>query len=178
VGDLTAGAATLLDWIAIALGAVVVLATALSRARAKAWWVRIWDFPRLQVTMLALAALGCWALAHPTLAGPALPLLVGVAAGYQGVKIWRYTRLAPTEVQRSHRDPPDPAHTLSLVESNVLQSNRDAERLARVAAAADADVLLFVETDEWWRERLDRAFAGTHPHALRCPLPNTYGMLL
>jgi endonuclease/exonuclease/phosphatase (EEP) superfamily protein YafD len=62
--------------------------------------------------------------------------------------------------------------------SNVLQTNHDAARLVRETAAADADVMLFVETDDWWRARLDRAFARTHPHALRCALPNTYGMLL
>jgi endonuclease/exonuclease/phosphatase (EEP) superfamily protein YafD len=140
--------------------------------------VRLWDFPRLQVAALALVALGCTAAAHPVPGGHALPLAVGAALAYQAGMIWRYTRLAPTEVQISRRDPPDPRRTLSIVESNVLQTNRDAERLVRVTAAADADVMLFVETDDWWRTRLDRAFARTHPHALRCALPNTYGMLL
>ncbi len=166
----------LLDWTAVALGAVAVAATALSFSRAKAWWVRLWDFPRLQVAALAVVALLCAAAAHPVPGGAAVPALVAAAALSQAALIWRYTRLAPLEVQRA--EAPDPAHTLSLVESNVLQTNRDAERLVRVTAAAGADVLLFVETDEWWRERLDRAFAHTHPHALRCALPNTYGMLL
>jgi endonuclease/exonuclease/phosphatase (EEP) superfamily protein YafD len=110
--------------------------------------------------------------------GWAVPAAVGAALLYQAGMIWRYTRLAPTEVEISRRDPPDPARTLSIVVSNVLQTNRDAERLTRVTGAADADVMLFVETDAWWRERLDRAFARTHPHGPRCALPNTYGMLL
>jgi endonuclease/exonuclease/phosphatase (EEP) superfamily protein YafD len=38
--------------------------------------------------------------------------------------------------------------------------------------------MLFVETDPWWAERLDAAFAASHPHAIRCPIANTYGMLL
>jgi len=37
--------------------------------------------------------------------------------------------------------------------------------------------VLCVETDDWWRARLD-AMTATHPHAVRCALPNTYGMLL
>jgi endonuclease/exonuclease/phosphatase (EEP) superfamily protein YafD len=168
----------LLDWTAIVLGAVAVLATALSLSRAKAWWVRLWDFPRLQVAALALVAVGCWAAAAPTPGGVAVPVLVGAALAWQGAMIWRYTRLAPAEVQVSRVDPPDPARTLALLESNVLQTNRDADRVVRVAGAADADVMLFVETDGWWQERLDRAFAATYPHVLRCPLDNLYGMLL
>ncbi len=163
---------------AVGLGAVAVVVTALPLSPAKAWWVRLWDFPRLQVAAAALVALACSAAADRVPGGHLLRLVVGAALAYQAAMIWRYTRLAPTEVEVVRRDPPDPACTLSLVESNVLQTNRDAERLVRVTAAAGADVLLFVETDDWWRARLDRAFAGTHPHALRCALPNTYGMLL
>ena len=168
-----------LDWSAIAAGAVAVTATVLSRVRVRAWWVRIWDFPRVQVASLAAAALGALALAHPLPGGPGAHALTGAVAlalAYQAGLIWRYTRFAPREVQRSRA--PDPARTLALVEANVLQTNRDADRLIAVARGAGGDVLLFVETDEWWRERLDAAFGRSHPHALRCALPNTYGMLL
>ena len=173
------GDAAWLDRTALALGAVAVLATALSRVRARAWWVRVWDFPRLQVAALAAAALGVTALAHPLPGGAAahaLTALVALALGYQAALIWRYTGLARREVARAAAA--DPAQTLSIVEANVLQTNRDAARVARVAAAADADVLLFVETDAWWRDRLDAAFRRSHPHVLQCALPNTYGMLL
>jgi endonuclease/exonuclease/phosphatase (EEP) superfamily protein YafD len=138
----------------------------------------MWDFPRAQLAALAVVVLALWAVARPVPGGWALPAVVGAAAAYQARRIWRYTPLAPPEVQISPVDPPDPRRLLSLVEANVLQTNRDAERLTRVVAEADPDVLLFVETDEWWRERLDQAFARTHPYALRCALPNTYGMLL
>ena len=94
----------------------------------------------------------------------------------QAAAIWRYTRLAPREVQRSTRQ--QHGRRLALLESNVLQTNRDAERLVAVARGADADVMVFVETDAWWQQRLDAAFAASHPHGLRCALPNTYGMLL
>jgi endonuclease/exonuclease/phosphatase (EEP) superfamily protein YafD len=154
------------------------LATALSLSRARAWWVRIWDFPRLQVALAAAVALGCTVAAHPVPGGYVLPVVVGAALAYQAAMIWRYTGFAPTEVQISPLDPPDPARTLAIVEANVLQTNRDADRLVREAAGADADVMLFVETDGWWREQLDRAFAETHPNAMRCALDNTYGMLL
>ena len=164
--------------IAVALAVLVVLGTALPLLRVRAWWIRAWDFPRVQVAVVAAAALLVGA--DTWLDGPgwrtALGVLLLLALAYQLGMVWRYTPLAPREVQRA-RDERDPARRLSLVVSNVLQTNRDAARVLDVVRAADADLVLFVETDEWWRERLD-ALGDTHPTAVRVPLPNTYGMLL
>ena len=46
----------MLETIAGVLGAFVALTTTLSLVRAKAWWVRVWDFPRAQVAVLLVAA--------------------------------------------------------------------------------------------------------------------------
>jgi endonuclease/exonuclease/phosphatase (EEP) superfamily protein YafD len=164
--------------VALVLAAITVLLTGLAMLRVRAWWVRVWDFPRVQV-----AALGVVALALLVAAGSdgGVELTVGaadaVAVLWQAGLVWRYTPLAPREVQRARA--PDRARTLSLVMSNVLQPNRDAGRLTGVLRDADADVILCVETDGWWAERLDAmARENGYAHALRCPLDNTYGMLL
>jgi endonuclease/exonuclease/phosphatase (EEP) superfamily protein YafD len=163
---------------AVVLGAVAVIATALSLVRAKAWWIRIWDFPRVQLFVAAALALGVWTRGDmfEGMADMAVHGALGGVLLLQGAAIWRYTRLAPREVQRSGRS--DPTRRIGLLESNVLQTNRDAERLIEVTRKADADVMVFVETDAWWQERLDAAFAESHPYGPRCALPNTYGMLL
>lgn len=163
--------------LALVLAGVTVVATALSLVRAKAWWVRVWDFPRLQVTALGAAALALWVASAEWARWPGVAVTGAVAAAvaFQAALVWRYTRLAPREVQRAQA--PDPSRALSLVVSNVLQTNRDADRLVAVLRGADADLVLCVETDAWWQARLD-ALADTHPHVLRCALDNTYGMLL
>jgi endonuclease/exonuclease/phosphatase (EEP) superfamily protein YafD len=168
----------MLRTIAFAVGAFVSLVMALSLLRSKAWWIRIWDFPRLQLAVLGGAALaGASILSLPD-ASPSGWLVLGalaLAVGYQAARVWRYSPLAPLEVQRS-RDG-DAATKLSVAVSNVLQSNRDAEQLIAVLRGADPDLILCVETDDWWRERLD-ALRTTHAHTVQCPLSNTYGMLL
>ncbi|MGZ8469003.1 MAG: endonuclease/exonuclease/phosphatase family protein [Gemmatirosa sp.] len=166
------------SWIALVLGAVAVVASALSLVRGKKWWIRIWDFPRVQLFVAAAASLALWSVGSGLTFVPDLALqgALGAVLLLQGAAIWRYTRLAPREVQRSERD--EPARRIALLESNVLQTNRDADRLIGVVHAADADVMVFVETDAWWQERLDAAFGRSHPHGPRCALPNTYGMLL
>ena len=168
------------DIIPLALGAVAIVATALSVVRARVWWVRIWDFPRVQVALVGAAALAAGAVDglwwDGSGAWATLAAANAAAVAYQGALVWRYTRLAPREVQDAGAGG-DSSRRLSLVMSNVLQTNRQAERLLGVLREADADVILCVETDAWWRDRLD-ALTDTHPHAVRCPLSNTYGMLL
>ncbi len=162
---------------AMILGLVVVVASLLSLVRHKAWWVRVWDFPRLQLAVLGMTALLLLAAtrAWDGWPGIALGALVAAAVAFQSALVWRYTPLAPREVQRSRSG--DPARRLSLVVSNVLQSNREADLVLRAVRDCGADVVLCVETDEWWRERLDRLI-DTHPHTVQCALDNTYGMLL
>ena len=163
--------------IGVILGVIVVVASVLSLLRNKAWWVRVWDFPRLQIAVLGITALLLLGASSPWRSWERLAVggLVLAAVCYQAALVWRYTRLAPREVQRSAVE--DPARQMSLVVTNVLQTNREAERLLGVVRDADPDVLLCVETDDWWHERLD-AFRATHPHTVQCPLDNTYGMLL
>ncbi len=162
----------------LVLGGFVIAVTLLSLLRAKAWWIRIWDFPRFQLALAGLTALAVTALVEPPLDAPARWLFLaalGLATAFQAGLVWRYTPLAPREVQRNRSD--DPAGHVSIVISNVLQKNRDADRLLRAIRSVDPDIVLCVETDDWWREKLD-ALEETHPHAVKCPLPNTYGMVL
>jgi endonuclease/exonuclease/phosphatase (EEP) superfamily protein YafD len=163
--------------LATLIGSLVVLTTALPFLPFKAWWIRIWDFPRLQLAILGLLAIAIMLIqGRPRDAWDVVfGLLVLAAVLQQASLVWRYTRLAPREVQVARRS--DPSRQISLVISNVLQDNRDAERMLAETRAADPDVAFFVETDEWWRERL-QVMLSTHPHAVEHPLDNTYGMLL
>jgi endonuclease/exonuclease/phosphatase (EEP) superfamily protein YafD len=167
----------MLHVLALVLGGATVIATALSLLRFKVWWIRIWDFPRVQVALMGVAALALGAAAGWLRGWPVVGLAAIVAAAvvFQGALVWRYTRLAPREVQPTKRA--EGAPRISLVISNVLQTNRDAERLLGVVRDCDPDVVLCVETDRWWEARLD-ALVPTHCHVVRAPLSNTYGMLL
>jgi endonuclease/exonuclease/phosphatase (EEP) superfamily protein YafD len=166
-----------IEAIAITLGGFAVLTTGLSLLHSKVWWIRIWDFPRVQVGTIGLAALALWLTSSRSREGLTAIFTVALtlAVAYQAGMIWRYTRLAPREVQRARE--PARERVLSLVVSNVLQTNRASDKLLEVLRAAEADVVLCLETDDWWRTHLD-ALRPTHPHTLQCALPNTYGMLL
>ena len=42
---------------AVLVGTLMIVATALPLLRANAWWIRVFDFPRLQITVISAATL-------------------------------------------------------------------------------------------------------------------------
>lgn len=162
-------------------GVVLLAVTLLPFLRTGEWWVRVWDFPRLQigVGLVAVLGLSLWALRHPgegwwgygtgTLAFLAA---LGLAAGYQGARMLPYTPLWPVEVRRTACAPGD---RLRVMVANVLMTNREAPALLALVRERQPDVLVLLETDAWWDARL-AVLDADFPHALKRPLENTYGL--
>jgi endonuclease/exonuclease/phosphatase (EEP) superfamily protein YafD len=169
----------ILHGLGLLLGSAGLLATLLPLLRQTAWWVRVCDFPRLQIVaglllgLLLLAVPGNEpALAH----APLLLVAIGAAVVYQATRIWPYTPWHRKQVQDSQRPAADPNH-ISLLVTNVLMYNRDASRCLGVIREQQPDIVLAVETDEWWLSQLGH-IAKDYPHTCHAPLPNTYGMLV
>lgn len=152
----------------LVVAGLLVGATLLPVLRVPWWWVRSFDFPRLQILVLlvvvgaALAVVGAPAWALAAVAG---------AGAYQAWRVWPYTRLARVQSLPAT----DTARTLRLVVSNVLMTNIDHARWTRVVRAEDPDVIAAVEPDQAWVRAMD-TLADTHPHAVALPQDDTYGM--
>jgi endonuclease/exonuclease/phosphatase (EEP) superfamily protein YafD len=61
--------------------------------------------------------------------------------------------------------------------SNVLEDNRQYDRLLQRVEQEDPDILITVEVDDGWMEALE-PLADHYAHVVRKPLNNTYGMVL
>ena len=159
------------------LAALCLVATLLPLSSSEAWWVRAADFPRVQVAVLALAALlGLWLFGGlDSGLGWLTAILLTLAIVYHLVLILPYTALWSVELKTGN-DAPGP-NTLKLMVANVLMDNRETEGLFRMIEKRQPDVLLAVETDQWWCDRLDDATAD-YPYKLSRPIDNTYGMYL
>jgi len=158
------------------MGLLCIVATLLPLSRNEAWWIRACDFPRLQIVLASagvLAALLASGLLEGT-AGRLLALALLGCMAYQLGVILPYTRLWRVQVPASGA--PAGERTLSLLVVNVLLSNRDADRLLAIIGAYDPDLVLALETDQWWCDRLERLQG--YPFRLAHPLENTYGLLL
>ncbi len=170
---------TLAQWLTWLLGASSLLATCLPLLRQTAWWVRVFDFPRLQI-VAGLAASLVGALLLPPLPGPWQVVFAGglaAAMGYQVRRVWPYTPLHHKQVADAARPPGDADHHFSLLVTNVLMYNRDAARILGHIRLRQPDVVLAIETDAWWLAQL-KSIELTHPYTCHAPLPNTYGMLV
>jgi endonuclease/exonuclease/phosphatase (EEP) superfamily protein YafD len=159
------------------LGGLVIVATALPVLRASAWWVRIFDFPRLQILLLGGAIL-VLALFFGRPLRPANGIFLALLAMCLVFQLWQiypYTPLAGKQVRDATEARPEA--TLRLLVANVLMSNRNEAGFRQLLAQERPDLILVLEPDHWWEESL-RPLEEEFPHTLRHPLDNTYGMLL
>ena len=161
------------------IGLIVVLITLsfLAEWETDRWWVRYWDYPRLQVAALLVIAgsglflvklkrsRGFWAL----IAG------LGAALAWQVSHFLAYLPLYPKEVASAASCPA--GRQVSMLNANVLMSNRDYPALLKLVAERNPDVLLLLEPDVDWAKAI-APLAPTYPFRLSAPVPNTYGMIL
>ena len=161
------------------LATAMILITALPLWRTSRWWVRLCDFPRYQVAAVAIILLVLMPLTLGRLTAPELSLFIalGLAALWQISWIWHYLPGAPLEVPSSGAGSSE-AGRIALLTTNVLQDCRDSGVLLQIIDDADPDLILAVETDEWWCARLSEALRTRYPYGLTYPLSNGYGMAL
>jgi endonuclease/exonuclease/phosphatase (EEP) superfamily protein YafD len=161
----------------LALSVFFILATGLPFMRSDQWWIRMWDFPRAQLAVGGLCTAGLFLWAGDPASGVAKGILtlLALCVLYQGYRIFPYTPLAAKQVLPSTR--PRSAASFSLLISNVLRENRQADTYLAVVRAADPDLVLAAEPDQWWREQL-RVLEQAYRYTVHYPLENCYGMLL
>jgi len=154
---------------------VVALATLLPMLRHPHWIIRGFDFPRLQLAVVALVVL-ILQLALLDLDRPLSWFLVTATAFSLGCQLWwilPYTVLWPREVKAARRGDPD--RTITILTSNVLTPNRNAGALISLVEKHQPDVLVTLESDQWWEDQLS-VLKSRMPYTIQCPLDNLYGM--
>jgi endonuclease/exonuclease/phosphatase (EEP) superfamily protein YafD len=166
-----------LDFILTLLGTLMIVATLLPFARLDDWWVRIFDFPRQQITVVSALVLLLTLFVRQDASSVQNLWLAALAACtlYQGWRMFPYTPMHSKQVQDSQRTDPDA--TLSVLCANVLMSNHNADGLHRLIEENDPDLIFTAETDAWWQRAL-QPLEASHPFNVQQAQDNTYGMLL
>lgn len=160
-----------------ALALLVLVTTLVPFLRREEWWIRVFDFPRLQAFVVGALTLGALPLLASPLgaAGWGVAGLLAVCLVVQAARIFPYTRLAPRQVKDAVGATPE--RTISLLVANVLMDNRDAERLLAIIRARRPDLVLTLEPDAWWERQL-AVLEPDYPYTVKQPLDNRYGILL
>ena len=168
---------TLLDLLLVGSAITLLLATLIARVRLRWWWVRSFEFPRLQIALLALAC----GLASLWLLEPGPWRMTAIAASLSALVlqlryILPWTVLWPVQVKAASSAPDNQKITLLI--ANVLTPNRQSEDLIGMITHHQPDIILTLESNQWWQDQLDPALEQQWPHSVKIPLDNLYGMHL
>jgi endonuclease/exonuclease/phosphatase (EEP) superfamily protein YafD len=157
--------------IGLILTLAIALVTVRPLSRSKRWWIRVWDFPRLQIAAAVPFSM------VPALLGPWPVLLVPVLLVCLAYQVWRirpYTPLVRSEIVFA----PDrrPERDVTLLSANVLMENREHAKVRALIETVDPDVIFLMETDQRWLDALSPALTG-YSTIVREPKDNHYGFL-
>ena len=169
------------DWRRWARGALatltilVIIVTFLPWWWTDLWWVRMWDFPRLQVAGLLVLVGIVLLFVRPN--RWRWPLLAGVMAAliWQGSHFIAYFPPYPKQVASTKSCPA--GRQISLLNANVLLTNRDYGALLKLVEERNPDILLLLEPGREWSKAVEPLRAH-YPFELSQPLDNTYGLIL
>lgn len=159
------------------LGSLFMISSLLPLIRSDHWAIRDFDFPHVQLTSINAIILVAFLIVVPVEGWWPTTFVLALIAClvYQCYIIYPYTYVAPEPVKNSEQ--PVGENSLSLMVTNVLMTNRNTQQCLAIIRDIHPDLLLMVETDEWWCEQM-QTLKETYPHAVEYPLDNTYGMLL
>ena len=154
-----------------------VVITLLPLSESQQWWVRMWDFPRLQISVWCVAFALVIGLFFRPLNRYVYLLIISLVGCsiFQATAILPYTPIYPVEVQLSSE--PESQDRISVLTANVLTDNRDASALLEVVKKESPDLILLTEPDAWWLDAV-KGLKETYPYIIEHPLDNTYGMAL
>ena len=168
---------SLAEILVLSLSVLFTIAGFASLLRYSAWWIRMFDFPRLQISVALIAVLIASIVFYSFDKIWHYVAVVSVAGSllFELSKIFKYTFFVPKQVLSYSGNDND--NMVSIMVSNVLQSNRNSEKLIQLVKQWQPDMLLTLETDSWWEKQLEE-LNNDYPFSIKKPQNNLYGMLL
>ncbi|GAB3936801.1 endonuclease/exonuclease/phosphatase family protein [Mucilaginibacter myungsuensis] len=159
------------------LSLVLILASAIPLIRHDFWVFRVFEYPRLQKLVLNVVLIATIVTANlpSTLLDKMILGGLIVNCFYLCYLIWPFTRIAKKQIINSTQPAGD--NNINLLIANVYQYNRRSADYLKLIQNCDPDVILMVETDNWWEQQLT-SIEEKYPYQIKMPLANTYGMLL
>ena len=143
------------------------------------WWVRVVEFPRIQIMVLGVVAWAAMILFYSEwqIGQWLLFLALSLTLAYQLRMVLPYTQLWKKEVQNATDDPKLAEHQIKIMVSNVLTPNEQKQNLVDLVNDKNPDILIALETDKKWERALEQ-IEPDYPYTVKVPLDNLYGMHL
>ena len=169
-----------------ALIAALILAfvagSLLGLLRSSHWFIRGWEYPRIQIASFLAALIVAYAaidlLAFEwTLRDTLLAAVTVVVIIWHLARVFAFTPLAPNQVVEDSPTKGGTAETVRVITSNVEMENTDYDAFIAMVRRERPDVLIVLETDQGWVDAL-QPLAEEFAHHVAIPQDNWYGMVL
>lgn len=151
------------------------------------WFIRGWDFPRVQIVLIAVVAAIAFVVVNlSTSRAPAIGC-VSISILASAITIWHlfrivpYTILAPTQATTWDTVQADvktaDQRRFRLLVTNVEMENDKFGQWSQVVRDADADMVIAAEVDDRWKANLEE-LKPLFPHQIIYPQDNWYGLAM
>lgn len=160
-------------------GILAVVITLIPIIAADFWWIRMFDYPHIQLTLLTLSAIAAYFFRFEIRSWRDYTFMAVLLACFlfQFAKIFPYTPFASYDVGKP-TEKVNKQTGFMLLTSNVLQKNTETGLLIEEMKMLNPDVAVFTETDSKWSEAIKAGIGEDYPFKVEVPLDNTYGMIL
>ncbi|WP_430468216.1 endonuclease/exonuclease/phosphatase family protein [Winogradskyella ouciana] len=158
-------------------GIIAILITIAPIFAVDYWWIRVFDFPHVQLTFLTALALTVYFIKFDFKnEGDYAFITILVACFiFQFIKFFPYTTFADEDMLKATDNA---KNSLSVLTANVYQDNEDMQVIIDAIKSSNADIMVFTEANKRWRNEIYNAIKNDYDYKLEYPLDNTYGMLL
>ncbi|WP_040664490.1 endonuclease/exonuclease/phosphatase family protein [Nafulsella turpanensis] len=160
------------------LGSLFIIFTLIPFVRSDYWTFRVFEFPRAQKLVIVFFILLAfiWYTGLNSGMQQLFSILLLLNLLYLVYQVFPFTPLAPKQMLSATKKGTG-EDFLSIMVANVYQYNRRADKCLHRIKKHAPDVVLLVETDQWWKEAVNE-LEETYPHRVLHPIENTYGMML
>ncbi len=160
-------------------GILAVVITLIPLVAADFWWIRMFDYPHIQLTLLTLTAIAAYFFRFEIRSWRDYTFMAVLVTCFifQFMKIYPYTPFSPYDVGKPTEEV-NKKTGFMLLTSNVLQKNNETGLLVEEMKKLNPDVAVFTETDAKWNEAIKAGLGSEYPYKVEVPLDNTYGMIL
>ncbi|HBL44471.1 MAG TPA: endonuclease/exonuclease/phosphatase [Planctomycetaceae bacterium] len=137
------------------------------------WWVRIGDFPRLQLLVCYIVVLLTLIPFRRKITAKIAAAVLCAGIGIQLFWIFPYLAIAPHEMETAQSQ--NTETRLRILTANVLQKNTDAAAVLELIDREQPDIVVLCEVNQRWISDL-APLETKYSYHLTHPLDNTYGM--
>ncbi|HSP82894.1 MAG TPA: hypothetical protein VLN72_04105, partial [Gillisia sp.] len=143
-----------------ALGLVAILFTLLPFIAADYWWIRVFDFPHIQLTILTLVALITYFIKFDLKRAEdyVFAAALGGCFVFQLAKIYPYIPHGNHDLMDANMEAE--AFPIKFYIANVYQDNEKPGKLVQEIKTRDADVVLLMETNLRWQSDVKDAVSS------------------